>query len=238
MATQTTQDQPHVGPVARTGERLREAVGTGGSAAEAIGGAAAVVLAIIGLAGGLPTAMMSVATIVLGGAILLDSAGITARYERLVRDTWGGEARVTKAELGTGLSAESLAGVAGIVLGILALLGYMPETLCAIALIAFGGGLTLGSLARHRFHATSVAHHGAGASHTAMRALSEAKSVEAGGDLLIGAGAVVLGILALLGVFPTTLVLIGFLCVGGVLMLSGRVLGSKVFHFMHHHPAE
>jgi hypothetical protein len=238
MATQTTQDQPQLGHVSRPVERFREAVGTGGSAAEAIGGAAAVVLAIIGLAGGLPTAMMSVATIVLGGAILLDSAGITARYDRLVRDTWGGEARVTKAEVGTGLSAESLAGVAGIVLGILSLLGYVPPTLCAIALIAFGGGLTLSSLARNRFHATSVAHYGAGASTTAMRALSEAKNVEAGGDLLIGAGAVVLGILALLGLYPTTLVLIGFLGVGGALMLSGRVLGTKVFHFMHHHPAQ
>jgi len=212
---------------------LREAVGTSGSAAEAIGGAAAVVLAIIGLAGGLPAAMMSIATIVLGGAILLDSAAITARYERLVRDTWGGEARVTKAEVGTGLSAQSLAGVAGVVLGILALLGYMPETLCAIALIAFGAGLTLGCLARRRFHATSVAHYGAGASHTAMRALHEATGVAAGGDLLIGVGAVVLGILALLGVYPVTLVLIGFLAVGGALMLGGSVAGKKVFHFMH-----
>jgi hypothetical protein len=201
---------------------LREAVGAG-SAAEAIGGAAAAVLAIVGLAGVLPTAMMSVATIVLGGAILLDSAGITARYERLVRDTWGGEARVSKAEVGTGLSAESLAGIAGIVLGLLALLGNVPETLCSIALIAFGGGMTLGSLARRRFHATSVAHYGAGASQTAMRALAEATSVGAGGDL---------------GVYPTTLVLIGFLGVGGALMLGGKVLGTKVFHFMHHHPAE
>jgi hypothetical protein len=213
---------------------LREAaVGTGGSAAEAIGGAAAVVLSIIGLAGGLPRAMMSIATIVLGGAILLDSAGITARYERLVRDTWGGEARVTKAEVGTGLSGESLAGIAGIVLGILALLGYVPEPLCAIALIGFGGGMTLASMARRRFHATSVAHYGSGASQTAMRALSEATTVGAGGDFLIGTGAVVLGILALLGLYPSTLVLIGFLGVGGALMLGGRVLGTKAFHFTH-----
>jgi hypothetical protein len=196
-----------------------------------------VVLAIIGLAGGLPLAMMSIATIVLGGAILLDSAAITARYAHLVRDTWGGEARVTKAEVGTGLSAESLAGIAGIVLGILALLGYMPETLCAVALIVFGGGLMLGSLARRRFHATSAEHFGEGASHTAMRALHEATGVSSGGDVLIGVGAVVLGILALLGVYPLTLVLIGLLAVGGAVMFSGGLLGAKTFHFprLSHH---
>jgi hypothetical protein len=234
MATQTTQDQPHVGPVGRAEGRLREVVGTGGSAAEALGGAAAVVLAIIGLAGGLPTAMMSIATIVLGGALLLDSAGITARYAHLVRDTFGGEARLTKAQVGTGLSAESLAGVAGIVLGILSLLGIMPVTLCSIALIVFGGGLVLGSMARRRFHATSSEHYGEGASHLAMRALHEATDVATGGDLLIGAGAVVLGILALLGLYPLTLVLIGLLAVGGAMMLSGGALGTKAFHFGHH----
>ena len=237
MATQTTQDQPQVEPASRPGERLREAAGAG-SAAEALGGAAAVVLAIIGLAGGLPTAMMCIATIVLGGAILLDSLAITARYQHLVRDTWGSEARSTKAEVGTGVSAESLAGIAGIVLGILALLGYMPETLCAVALIVFGGGLMLGSLARRRFHATSTEHFGAGASSTAMRALHEATGVATGGDLLIGVGAVVLGILALLGVYPLTLVLIGLLAVGGAVMLGGSVLGAKTFHFprlAHHH---
>jgi hypothetical protein len=234
MANQTTQEQPHVGRVARffNEERALEASGAG-SAAEALGGAAAVVLAIIGLAGGLPVAMMAIATIVLGGAVLLDSFAIGARYERLVRDTWGGETRVSKAQLGTGLSAESLAGVAGIVLGILALLGYMPTTLCAIALIVFGGGLVMGSAARRRFNAISVSHYSEGASHTAQRALDEAASVASGGDMLIGAGAVVLGILALLGLYPLTLVLIGFIAVGGAVMLSGSAFGAKTFRFVH-----
>lgn len=234
MANQTFQDQPQVGRVSRPveEEKMREAVGAG-SATEAIGGAAAVVLAIIGLAGGLPAAMMSIATIVLGGAILLDSAAITARYQRLVRDTWGTETRITKAEVGTGLSAEALAGIAGIVLGILALLGSMPEALCAVALIVFGGGLMLGSMARRQYNATAVTHYGGGASHTAMRALDEATTVAAGGDVLIGVGAVVLGILSLLGIYPLTLVLVGFLGVGGAVMLGGTVLGTRMFRFAH-----
>lgn len=234
MANQTFQEQPQPGGVSRPvhDERVLEAVGAG-SATEAIGGAAAVVLAIIGLAGGLPVAMMSIATIVLGGAILLDSIAIAGRYERLVRDTWGGDVRVSKARLGTGLSAEALAGIAGVVLGILALLGSMPETLCAIALIVFGGGLMLGSMARRRFNATSTAHYGAGAGDTAMRALEEATSVAAGGEVLVGIGAVVLGILALLGIYPLTLVLVGFLGVGGAVMLGGSVLGTKAFRVMY-----
>ncbi|HEX8789565.1 MAG TPA: hypothetical protein VF765_01340 [Polyangiaceae bacterium] len=234
MANQTFQEQPHPEGVSRPvhDERMLEAVGAG-SAAEAIGGAAAVVLAIIGLAGGMPIAMMSIATIVLGGAILLDSMAIGGRYERLVRDTWGSDVRVSKVQLGTGLSAEALAGIAGVVLGILSLLGFMPETLCAIALIVFGGGLMLGSMARRRFNATSAAHYGSGASHTAMRALEEATTVAAGGEVLIGIGAVVLGILSLLGLYPVTLVLVGFLGVGGVVMLGGSVLGTKSFRVMH-----
>lgn len=234
MANQTFQEQPQVGRTSRpvSDERVLEAVGAG-SATEVIGGAAGVVLAIIGLAGGIPIAMMSIATIVLGGAILLDAIAIGGRYERLVRDTWGADARYSKVRMGTGVSAEALAGVAGVVLGILALLGLMPETLCSIALIVFGGGLMLGCLARRRFNATSVAHYGAGVSDTAMRALDEATSVAAGGEVLVGIGAVVLGILSLLGIYPLTLVLVGFLGVGGVVMLGGSVLGTKMYRSMH-----
>lgn len=228
MANQMFQDQSR----SVHEERVVEAVGAS-SAAEAIGGAAAVVLAIIGLAGGLPTAMMSIATIVLGGAILLDAFAIGGKYERLVRDTWGAEVRGAKVRAGTGLSAEALAGIAGVVLGILALLGFMPLTLCAVALLVFGGGLMLGSVARRRFDATSAAHYGAGASPTALRALEEATTVAAGGDVLVGIGAVVLGILALLGIYPLTLVLVGFLGVGGAVMLGGSVLGTKSYRIMH-----
>jgi hypothetical protein len=192
-----------------------------------------VVLAIIGLAGGLPSAMMSIATIVLGGAILLDAMAIGGRYERLVRDTWGVEGRTSKVQVGSGLSAEALAGIAGVVLGILALLGIMPETLCAVALIVFGGGLMLGSMARGRFNSTSAAHYAGAVSSTAMRAFEEATTVAAGGDVLIGIGAVVLGILALLGIYPLTLVLVGFLGVGGAVMLGGSVLGTKTYRIMH-----
>lgn len=215
MANQTFEDKPQVGP--RSGpvheERALQAVGAG-SAAEAIGGAAAVVLAIIGLANGVPVAMMSIATIVLGGAILLDATAVGVRHQRLVRDTWGRDVRAPKVRLGTGLSAEALAGVAGIVLGILALLGDIPVTLGAIAVIVFGGGMMLGTVARRRH--------------------DDATNVATGGDVLIGIGAVVLGILALLGLYPLTLVLVALLGVGGAVMFGGSVLGTKALHITHH----
>src|SRR5262245_38702185 len=111
MASQMVEKQPQVGSEMQKEKRAVEVAGASATT-EAIGAVAAIVLAIIGLAGGLTVAMMSIATIVIGAAILLDAGAVGARYHRLVAASWGDQAKLVRAELGGGISAESLAGVA------------------------------------------------------------------------------------------------------------------------------
>jgi hypothetical protein len=230
MASQQVQENPHFGP----GERDRKALEVAGAGAmtESIGAAAALVLAIVGLTGALPVAMMAIATIVLGAAILLDASAVSARYSRLVGEAWGTESQRVRAELGGGISAESIAGIAGIVLGILALLGMAPVALCTVALMVFGAALIFGSAAKSRFAAVSTAQYGIG--EKARRAIDEALSLSSSGEVLIGIGAIVLGILALLGVAPVALVLVGLLAVSCAILLTGSALGARMFGILRH----
>lgn len=232
MSTHFVEGQPQ----ARTGtseqeKRTVEAAGAGATT-EAIGAAAAIVLAIIALAGILQIPLMAITTIVVGGALLMDAASVGARYNRLMRASWTGEERVARAELGGGISAGSLAGIAGIVLGILALLGLNPITLCAVALIVFGAGLLFGSAAKGRLASLSTSHYGL--SERTGRLIDETISLTAGGEVFVGIGAVVLGILALLGLDPVTLVLVGYLGVGAAVLLSGSAFGARMFGMLRH----
>jgi hypothetical protein len=217
-----------------TGEQERKMLQVAGAGATtgAVGAAAAIVLAIVGLAGALSTGMMSVATIVLGAAMLSDSGAIGARYGRLARESWAGEDRVARLELGGGISAGSLAGLTGIVLGIMALLGVAPVSLCSVALIVFGAGMLLGSAAKARLASLSTGVYGL--SERTRAVIDEALTVSAGAEVLVGVGAVVLGVLALLGIQSTTLVLVGSLCVGAALLLSGSAFGARMFGIMRH----
>ncbi|HLH47970.1 MAG TPA: hypothetical protein VKV96_01405, partial [Roseiarcus sp.] len=103
---------------------------------EAAGGVAVVVLAILGLANVAPLTLVSVAVIVVGAALLMQAAAQSAEFARMVTATDTGE--FTVADLAGGVTVEYLTGSAGIVLGILALLGIASVTLVAVALIVFG----------------------------------------------------------------------------------------------------
>jgi hypothetical protein len=214
-----------------TEERKTVEVAGAGAATEAIGAAAAIVLAIIGLTGTLTSAMMAIATIVLGASLLIDAGALGARYGRLLRAS-STEERAGKLELGGGISAGTAGGLAGIVLGILALLGFIPVTLCAVALIVFGASLLFGSAAKARLATLTTERHGF--AERTGRVLHEALNLSAGGEILIGIGAVVLGILALAGFEPTTLVLVGFIAVGAAVLLSGSAFGARLFGALRH----
>jgi hypothetical protein len=201
---------------------------------EALAAAGAIVLAILGLAGAMSGYMMTIGTIVLGAAILLQAGSIGARRHRLVEETATADPRMAQAEVHGGMGAESIAGVTGIVLGILALLGVANAvTLCAVALIAFGGGLLLGSAATARFRTLSGGRHEL--SESTRHVLHEALSFSTGAEVFVGIAGVVLGILALLGVFPATLVLIGLLAVGFSALLSGSSVGAHMLGLARHH---
>jgi hypothetical protein len=65
-------------------ESMAKTVATG-SGAEAVAGGAALVLAILGLAGLLPMVLASIAVIAVGAAFLFQGAAVAARHRRLHR---------------------------------------------------------------------------------------------------------------------------------------------------------
>src|SRR5215469_1621593 len=92
-----------------------------GGLIDAIGGIAAGVLAIIGLTGLDPAGMAAIATIVLGAAFLVQAGTILSDYAHILYQT-GTVSSSTDGVAGDGLAAMFMAGAAGIVLGVLALL--------------------------------------------------------------------------------------------------------------------
>jgi hypothetical protein len=124
-----------------------------GSVAEAVGGAAAVVLAILGLLGLLPLTFNAIAAIALGVALLLGGAALARRYSRLVPAAGGGMARLARSARwlrGEGDSVyaasgwEALVGIGAVVLGILALTGHAPLTLTLVAMLSVGAAILIG----------------------------------------------------------------------------------------------
>jgi hypothetical protein len=202
-------------------ESMAKTVATG-SGVEAVAGGAALVLAILGLAGLLPMVLASIAVIAAGAAFLFQGAAVAARHRRLALEAGGGEA-----EIETGMSTEIAGGLAGIALGILALIGIETVALLAISAIVFGGTLLFGSPAVYR---ASRAEPG---NQIVDEMARQATAGAAGAQALVAIGAVTLGILALVGIMPQTLVLVAVLCIGGAALLSGGALTSKMVSLLY-----
>jgi hypothetical protein len=199
----------------------------GGSITEAICGAATVVLAIIGLTGSWPGYMASVATIVFGVALLAQGGAIAARYSRLIREATPSEWDA-RTEIGGGMGAEFLAGGAGVVLGILALLGMGTATLIPIALIVFGGALLLGSSTTADLSTLAAPPAHERFAHMARQASIAASSAQ----VLVGVAAVVLGIIALVGVDTVLVTLVALLVIGASVLFSGTAVSSRMASVM------
>ncbi len=120
-----------------------------------------------------------------------------------------------------GVAMESIGAVATIALAIVGLAGVFPMTLAAIATIVLGAALWIeGGM----FAAT---YKGA-----LYRERAEALFTEWGQGLTIeflgGLGGIVLGILALLGVVPMTLLSVGALVFGGTFLFNSEAgIGSR-----------
>lgn len=191
----------------------------GGSLAEGICGAAAIVLAIIGLAHADWGMLAAVATIVTGAALVFEGAATTARSVKFS----AGQFAETE---GAALSVEFLAGITGVVLGVLAILGIEASILVSAAVIVFGASLMLESIATSRFSMTSVGGELPGES-PRMMAVSSAAS---GSQVLVGLAAIVLGIIALVSASAAaaTLNLVALLVVGGGILLTGTAVSSRM----------
>jgi hypothetical protein len=201
-----------------------------GGLADAIGGIATAVLAIVALTGFAPPTTAAIATIVFGAALLIQGGTILSEYAHLVipaetlpRPRFGGD----------GLSALFLVGIAGIVLGVLALLGIATMQLTAIAIIAFGGSLVMSSNSVRQLYMLQAATKKASGSHLGSEFLAgEMASGSASVQVLAGLAAIVLGILSIAGTSSIHLNPAALLVLGITIILTGSTLSGLVLGLM------
>jgi hypothetical protein len=177
-----------------------------------VAGLAVVVLTVLGLAEvGPPTFLVAIATIVFGAGLLLN-----ATYSAPEGDLGG---------ISTGRPTVLLAGVAGILLGVLALLGAPAIELVALAVIVFGRSLLMSSYAAARMRI--VAARPANAHPTFARIVQDMATGATGLQTMAGLAAIVLGIFALCGFTPTKLMLIALLELECFSSLTSAVIGGS-----------
>ncbi len=216
--------------MATTTQRGPLEAATGGAGAEVVGGIGAVVLSIVGLANVVPELMLSIAGIVIGAAFVLEGAVIAAEYSRALSATETATQR--SSEVG-GLTIEMLAGLVGIVLGVLSIIGIDPQVLMAASAIVFGSALVLssGAIARlNEIRSQTASAAGTVPTQTLMSAqtvVQQAVAAAAGAQVFTGLAAIVLGILALVNIQPPTLTLVALLAVAATILLRGSAIGSR-----------
>lgn len=197
---------------------------TAGSAIEGAAGLAVIVLAIIGLSSINPGIVLSIGVIVLGAAMFIFGAAIASEYARLLAAATSGTSGA--GEIGAGMTVEILAGGTAVILGILGLIGLSPGTLLPAAIITVGAGLILGASSFQ-----SLTHLKAQTSNMSDIAQSVARATVGGAiatQVLAGAAAIVLGILALTTRPVATLTEVGMLVLGVALVVSGMAVSGRM----------
>lgn len=182
---------------------------------------AVIVLAILGLLNVASNAMMAIATIIVGAAMLLQGAQVVGEYSRWATS---GSAGAVPGAVG-GVTLDFLAGGVGIVLGILALFAQTP-TLAPAALIVFGGTLLLTGMAMGRRTLLPSAPTAVPGADAAELVATQMASVAAGAQVMLGIAGIVLGVLALVPIHGIVLTLVGLLAVGSAVLVAGIASGG------------
>lgn len=206
----------------------RETAATYGGFVDALGGIATIVLAIIGLSGVKPDVLVSIATIVFGAALLIQGGAILSEFAQTELTP---ESNAIAG--GGGLSALFLVGIGGIVLGVLALLGIHAIILTSVAVIAFGSALVISSSAVWQLLTSrSVAMRFQARTAMVRFIASEVAAGSAGMQAMAGLAVIVLGILAVCGIYTGPLTLIALLVAGAAILLTGSTLTGTMVGFM------
>jgi hypothetical protein len=204
----------------------------GGAVVEGLAALAAVVLAILGIIGLMPLYMASIASILIGAALLAQGSAIASEYSKLLSRLSGGTFGTI--ELGTGTTTEFVIGGAAVTLGILSLVNIHPHILLPAAVIAIGAALVLTSGATTRLNELKL--EAAKAGEVAHNMARSAVSSAAGAQMLAGLATIVLGIIALvmaIDVMTMTMTLVGLLVGSAALTLSASALSGKMLGALH-----
>ncbi len=211
-------------------ERRSTGVMAAGALAEGFVSIGAIVLSVIGLANRFPMIMLPIAAIAVGSALLFEGGAVTARFSNLFSLV---RVPLDVREFGLGMTTEFVSGIAGIVLGVMALIGVQPLVLIPAAAIVFGASLLLGAGATARMNAilTQMTEQ----REAVREVMREAVLTAAAMQILVGLGAITLGILALTGINPLALSLVSMLSLGfgnllGESTIINRVTGAARRH--------
>lgn len=218
-----------------TADRTSAKVIGSGSSVAALCGLGAVVLSILGLAGMASVEMCAIAVLAAGAGLLIEGGAIAARHQNIEAAAAVAAGHKGEMEVESGMTAEMVGGVAGIVLGILALIHIAPLALLPVSAIVLGATLLLGSGATYQVADIPGQDQQSVRAH---RMMHRAASSAAGADVLIGLGSITLGILGLIGVAghgTPLLSLVALLCVGVAGLLSGSVMGARMEAMFRHH---
>jgi len=211
-----------------TGVKGQRKIVAGGAMVEGIGSIAAIILTILGLAHVLPADLAAIAVIGIGISLVFEGGTVGARFSRLLANASGRTA--SYADLGGGMTAEFMAGAAGIVLGLLALLGIASAILTPVAAIVFGGALLLGSGAAARLSYLEIIN---GREQESVEEVArEAVTATAGAQVLTGLAAALLGILALVGFSPAILTLVALLCTATAVLMNGTAISGRILNLV------
>lgn len=196
-----------------------------GSIVEIIGGLAATVLGIVAVSQVEPAYTASVACLIIGVTLLISGAAVAFGFRNAVGEMTTG--RGAPMRLGIGVTTKLLAGLAGIVLGIVALSTLVTWTLLAISALVFGAALLITSDLAMR--ANYVGEPSQGSAFTAGRG---AVFVAAGLQIAVGLVTLLFGLLALVGIRTVLLSEIAMLIVGVSIFVTGcavawRMMGAR-----------
>jgi hypothetical protein len=188
-----------------------------GSMGEVLTGGGALVLPILGLLGVLPLSAAAVAFVAIGGGLVIQAGELRALRSY-------GE----RADHVGGMTPEILGGAVVSLLGLLALLRFLPMTLLSVAAIVGGASLVWGASASARLGRPRLVP----PTEASRQLLRESVGAEAGADVLVGLAAVTLGILVIGGVGTARvhlpLLLVAALALGAGLFLNGTAVGERM----------
>lgn len=183
-----------------------------GPLTEGAAGIAVIVLTILALAAVSPGILTAIAVIVVGVGLFVQATNAGIEYSHAGSVSQSG---AEVGQLGGDISVQVLAGIVGVVLGVLALIGAATAmSLLPAALIVFGGALILAGMSATRIGRVSQTEAGTSIAWSSDLAPSR------GLQVLIGVAAVVLGILAYVLPSGGVLLVIGLLAVGTALLAT------------------
>jgi hypothetical protein len=205
-------------------ERQSAELMAAGSAAEGIVAIVGVLASLVGLTTGALYVSASVATVAIGAALVFEGGAVGARFLRSLKDDE--EDSLTKGDVWGGMTADLVAGLAGMVMGALALFDVTPGPLIGTAVIVYGAALLLGCAALVHTNDSE------GGVPIRPRGGIDTVLVAAGAQLVVGLVALVLGSLTLLRGGSFELSLVALLLVALSELASGAALGSRMVRLL------